>query len=57
MNKVYICKCKCKFGGRKCNLDQWWNDNKVDVTAKNVMYVTKVMFGILPHVVVKMENI
>ena len=29
----------------------------VDVGIKNVMYVKKVMFGILLHVVVKMENI
>ena len=28
----------------------------VDVTAKNVMYVKKIMFGILLHVIVKMEN-
>ena len=27
----------------------------VDVTAKNVMYVKKIMFGILLHVIVKME--
>ena len=20
-------KCKCKFDGRKCNSDQWWNNN------------------------------
>ena len=29
----------------------------VDVGIKNVIYVKKVMFGILLHVVVKMENI
>ena len=29
----------------------------VDVSVKNVMYVKKVMFGILVHVVVKIENI
>ena len=22
------CECKCKFDGRKCNLDQKWNNNK-----------------------------
>ena len=21
-------ECKCKFDGRKCNLDQWWNNGK-----------------------------
>ena len=29
----------------------------VDVSVKNVMYVKKIIFGILLHVVVKMENI
>ena len=22
------CECKCKFEKRKCNFDQWWNNNK-----------------------------
>ena len=29
----------------------------VDVNLKNVMYVRKIMFGILLHVIVKTENI
>ena len=29
----------------------------VDVSVKNIMYVKKNMFGILLHVIVKMENI
>ena len=29
----------------------------VDVNVKNVMYVKNIIFGILLHVVVKMENI
>ena len=29
----------------------------VDVSVKNVMYVKKIMFGILLHVVIKMGNI
>ena len=29
----------------------------VDVSVKNVMYMKKIMFGILLHVIVKMENI
>ena len=29
----------------------------VDVDVKTVMYVKKVIFGILLHVIVKMENI
>ena len=29
----------------------------VDVSVKNIMFVKKIIFGILLHVVVKMENI
>ena len=29
----------------------------VDVSVKNVMYVKKIMLGILLHVIIKMENI
>ena len=29
----------------------------VDVSVKKVVYVKKIMFGILLHVIVKMENI
>ena len=28
LTKHISCKCKCKFDGRKRNLDQWWNDVK-----------------------------
>ena len=24
----YIYECKCRFDGRKCNSDQWWNNDK-----------------------------
>ena len=48
------CECKCKFdnviqinGGITIN---------VDVSVKNI-YVKKIIFGILVHVFVKMENI
>ena len=26
--------CKCKFDGRKCNSDQWWNSNKFPCECK-----------------------
>ena len=29
----------------------------VDVSVKNVMYVKKILFGILLHVIVKMKNV
>ena len=26
--KDISCECKCRFDGRKCNSDQWWNNDK-----------------------------
>ena len=26
--KHISCECKCRFDGIKCNLDQWWNNDK-----------------------------
>ena len=38
-----------------------WNNGRitinVDMKVKNVMYVKKIMVGILLHVIVKMKNI
>ena len=28
LTKHISCECKCKFDGRKCNSDQWWNNDK-----------------------------
>ena len=44
--KHISCECKCKFHGRKCNSDQWWNNDKC-----------RIILGILLHVVAKVENI
>ena len=48
------CECKCKFDGRNCNSDQWWNNNKCQCGCKNVMYVKEIIFGNLLHVIKKM---
>ena len=55
--KHISCECKCKFDGRKCNSNQWWNNDKCRCECKKIMYVKKIIFGILLHVVVKMVNI
>ena len=34
-----------------------WNNDKCRCEYKNTMYMKKIMFGILLHVIVKMENI
>ena len=28
LTKYISCECKCRFDGRKCNSDQWWNNDK-----------------------------
>ena len=28
LTKYILCKCERKFDGRKCNSNQWWNNNK-----------------------------
>ena len=28
LTKHISCECKCKFDGRNCNSDQWWNNDK-----------------------------
>ena len=57
LTKLISCVYKGKFDGRKCNSDQWWNNNKCRCECKNVMYVKRIMFRILLHIVVKIENI
>ena len=56
LKKHMSCEYKCKFHGRKCNLNQKWN-NDVDVSVKSIIYVKKIIFGILLHVVAKLVNI
>ena len=57
LTKHISCKCKCKFDGRKCNSGQWWNNNKCWCECKKHHVCEKTIFGILLHVVVKVENI
>ena len=28
LTKCISCECKCRFDARKCNSDQWWNNDK-----------------------------
>ena len=34
LTKHISCECKCKFDGRKCNSDQWWNNDKCRCECK-----------------------
>ena len=34
--KHISCECECKFDGRKCNSNQWWNDDKCWYECKKI---------------------
>ena len=52
------CECKGKFDEKKNAIQiNGGVMRNVDVSVKKLMYVKKIMFGILLHVIVKMENI
>ena len=34
LTKYILCKCKCKFDERICNLSQWWNNDKCRCECK-----------------------
>ena len=57
LTKHISCKCICRFDVRIVIQINVRIKINVDVSVKNVMYVKKIVFGILLHVVVKMENI
>ena len=31
---MHLTKCKCRFDGRKCNSDQWWDNDKCQCECK-----------------------
>ena len=35
LTKHIPCECKCKFGGRRCNSNQNWNNHKCWCECKN----------------------
>ena len=34
LTKDTSCLCKCRFNGKKCNSDQWWNNDKCQWECK-----------------------
>ena len=50
------CECKCRFDGKNVIRINRGIMTNVDVSVKNFMYVKKILFGILRHVIVKMEK-
>ena len=57
LTKHISCEYKSKFDETKCKSSQWWNNNKCWCECKKNHICEKIMFGILLHVIVKMENI
>ena len=50
------CKCKCKFDGRKFQINGWMTLD-IDMSVKKRHVCEKIIFGTLLHAVLKMENI
>ena len=45
LGKHISCECKCRFDGRKCNSDQWWNNDKCQCECKKMSCMwRKIMF-------------
>ena len=34
LTKHISCECRCRLDGRKCNSDQWWNNDKCQCESK-----------------------
>ena len=57
LTKHTSCECKCRFNGRNLVRINGRIIINVDVSVKNVMYMKRIMFEILLHGIVKIENI
>ena len=57
LTKDIYCGCKCRFDRKNVIQINGRITVNVDVSVKNIIYVKKIIFGILLHVVVKMKNI
>ena len=57
LTKHISCECKSRFNQKNVIQINCGIMINVKVNVKNVAYVSNIMFGILLHVVVKMENI
>ena len=57
LTKDISCECTCRFDEKNVIHINGGTSVNVDVIIKNVVYLKKIILGILVHVVVKMENI
>ena len=56
INKHISCECKCSSDRKNVIQINSGITINVDVSVKNI-YLKKIMFGVLQHVFLKMENI
>ena len=56
LRKHMSCECKCKLAGKNVIQINGGTTISVNMSVKNVMYVESIIFAILMHVIVKMEN-
>ena len=57
LTKVILCECKLKFDKKSAIQVKSEIMINADAKVKSIIYVKKIIFGILLHVVVKMVNI
>ena len=57
LTKDISCECTCRFDEKNVIQINGGTSVNADVSIKNVVYLKKIILGILVHVVVKMENI
>ena len=57
INKHISCECKCSSDRKNVIQINSGIMINVDVSVKNIIYLKKIMFGVLQHVFLKMENI
>ena len=57
LTKHISCESKCRFDKKNVIKINGGKIMNVDVSVRNIMYVKKIIFGILLHVIAKMENI
>ena len=41
MNVNVSCECKCRFDGKECNWNQWWNNDKCRCECKKIYVCEK----------------
>ena len=54
--KYISCKCKCRFDGENVIQINGGIIINANVSVKNIIYVKKIIFGILVHILLQMEN-